>query len=120
MAKKETTKKKTVKKTASKKIINEVADKIIENTTVEEKIEVNPEVMEELKKVSEAKVDLVEYQDPPMEVMNGDPTVVTEKEDKILEIQKEAFKSTFKENKKSSRLLDKSFGYSWNGMEIDY
>ena len=72
-------------------------------------------------KVYEAKVDFVE-QDPPLEkeleVMNGDPTVVAPKEDKILKIQMEALTATFKENKINKR-VDNSIGYSWNGMEMD-
>ena len=66
-------------------------------------------------------------QDPPMEVMNGDPSVIIpsndiepKKEDTIEEV---AFKETFKnvklENKKNNR-IDRSFGYSWNGIEMDY
>lgn len=54
-------------------------------------------------------------QDPPIEVMNGDPTVVTT----VDEIEEEAMAQTFKENKKK-RTIDNVIGYSWNGTEIDY
>ena len=39
--------------------------------------------------------------------------------EKTLEIEKKAFRDTFKGvNNKKSR-IDRSFGYSWNGMEMD-
>ena len=120
MAKKEI---KSNKKSATpKKVIKEVAETIIENAKTEE-IEVNEEAIEELEEASKAKVDFVE-QDPPMEVMNGDPTVVTErkeeeKEDTVLEIQKEAFKAVF-EKRNETRKISDPFNYSWNGQEIDY
>ena len=126
MAKKETTKKTkktSTKNVTSKKVIEEVADSIIENTNMEEEIEVNPEVIEELKRDSEVKVDFVD-EDPPLEVENGDPAVLAPVEEKKVEptIEEAAMKATFKNinNHKSNRLLDKSFGYSWNGMEIDF
>ena len=62
------------------------------------------------------KDDEIVDQDPPLEVMNGDPTVVTEVE----KIEEEAMAETFKENKKSNRIIDRTFGYSWNGQEIDF
>lgn len=120
MAKKEI---KSNKKSATpKKVIKEVAETIIENAKTEE-IEVNQEPMEELEEASKAKVDSVE-QDPPMEVMDDKPTVVTEtkeeeKEDTILEIQKEAFKAVF-EKRNETRKISDPFNYSWNGQEIDY
>lgn len=89
MAKKETTKKTTVKKAAVKKAAVKKArtkkevESIAENIDSKE-IEVNPEVMEELNKVSEPKVDLAE-QDPPLEVINGDPSVLGEVEEDIKE-----------------------------------
>lgn len=61
------------------------------------------------------KNDEIVDQDPPLEVMNGDPTVVTE----VDEIEEEAMAETFKENKKK-RLIDNMIGYSWNGQEIDF
>ena len=58
--------------------------------------------------------DIVD-QDPPLEVMNGDPTVVTT----VDEIEEEAMAETFKENKERKGNVD-PFTYSWNGIEIDY
>ena len=62
------------------------------------------------------KKDKIVDQDPPIEVMNGDPTVVTSVDD----IEEKAMAETFKENKKSNRIIDRTFGYSWNGQEIDF
>ena len=83
----------------------------------DDEIELNQEDLDELKKVSGVKEDFKEEvnQDPPLEVMNGDPTVVTT----IDKIEEEAMAETFKENKKK-RLINNMFGYSWNGQEIDY
>ena len=125
MAKKETTKK-TTKKATSKKatpkeVIEEVATSIIENT--EEKAEVRPEILEKIK------VDtIVVEQDPPIEkveVVNGDPAVVIPSneielnKDLTLEIEKKAFRDTFKGVNNNKSRIDRSFGYSWNGMEMD-
>jgi hypothetical protein len=125
MAKKETTKK-TTKKATSKKatpkeVIEEVATSIIENS--EEKAEVRPEILEEIK------VDtIVVEQDPPIEnveVVNGDPAVVIPSneielnKDLTLEIEKKAFRDTFKGVNNNKSRIDRSFGYSWNGMEMD-
>lgn len=83
----------------------------------DDEIELNQEDLDELKKVSGVKEDFKEEvdQDQPLEVMNGDPTVVTT----IDKIEEEAMAETFKENKKK-RLIDNMIGYSWNGQEIDY
>ena len=62
-----------------------------------------------------------------IEFMNGDPSVIIPSNDielkKVDEIEEAAFKETFKsvklENKKPKR-IDHLFGYSWNGVEIDY
>jgi len=72
------------------------------------------ETLEIQKKIFMEAYDKV-HQDPPMEAMNGDASVLTPTE----EIEEEAMKETFKENK-VSRKADNMFGYSWNGMEIDY
>lgn len=131
MAKKETTKKKktTTKKATSKKIIEEVAENIIENSNIEEEMEVATEVVEdpimEDGTVAEPLRAKQEDEDPPLEeveVVNGDPAVLKPVEEKKEPtIEEAAMKATFKHvnNHKSTRLLDKSFGYSWNGMEID-
>lgn len=132
MAKKETTTKKTkktsTKKVTSKKDIEEVADSIIENTNMEEEMELATEVVDdpvmEDGTVAEPLREKQEDEDPPLEVENGDPAVLKPIEEEKKEeptIEEAAMKATFKDtnNNKSSRLLDKSFGYSWNGMEID-
>ena len=113
--------KKTTTKKAPKKVIEEVATSIIENS--EEKAEVRPEILEEIK------VDtIVVEQDPPIEkveVVNGDPAVVIPSneielnKDLTLEIEKKAFRDTFKGVNNNKSRIDRSFGYSWNGMEMD-
>ena len=129
MAKKETTKKKTTaKKTTSKKTNKEVVDVIINN---EEEITLDPidesgNIAEPLREKQQEEIfeditPIVE-QDQPMEVMNGEPSVVIPsndielKKDTIKEIEEEAFNNTFK---KTNR-IDRTFGYSWNGIEIDF
>lgn len=129
MAKKETAKKTTAKKRTSKKVIKEVAENIIENTKIEEEMELATEVVEgpvmEDGTVAEPLREKQKDEEPPLEVENGDPAVLKLVEEKKKEeptIEEAAMKATFKNinNNKSSRLLDKSFGYSWNGMEIDF
>lgn len=51
-----------------------------------------------------------------IEVMNGDPGVVSP----IDKIEEEAMAETFKDNNKNKKLINNMIGYSWNGMEIDY
>lgn len=131
MAKKETTKKKktTSRKTTSKKIIEQVAENIIENSNLEEEMELATDVVEdpimEDGTVAEPLREKQEDEDPPLEVENGDPAVLVPVEEEKKEeptIEEAAMKATFKDtnNNKSGRLLDQSFGYSWNGMEIDF
>lgn len=70
-------------------------------------------------KVYEVKEDFKEVdQDPPMEMLNDDASVLTQTD----EIEVEAMKETFKEvtENKSRRLNGSPFTYSWNGQEIDY
>ena len=126
--KKTTAKKTTTKKATPKKVIEEVADSIIENS---EKAEVRPEVLEELKKepimetCSEPEymptVEEVEKAIEGFETMNGDPAVIAPKEEevKVTEIHEEAIKQTFKHINNRKGAIDRSFGYSWNGMEMD-
>ena len=132
-------KNKTVKKTTTKKV-NKKETTVMNGdstvvTPVEEEVKIEEEVLEAvsdpidesgniaepLREKQEEEVEHVE-QDPPLEkefeVMNGDPTVVTPKEDEILKMQMEALTATFKENKINKR-IDNSIGYSWNGMEMD-
>lgn len=125
---KKTTAKKTTTKKAPKKVIEEVADSIIENS---EKAEVRPEILEEIKKqepivetCSEPEytptVEEVEETIKGFETMNGDPAVIAPKEEvKVTEIHEEAIKQTFKHINNRKGAIDRSFGYSWNGMEMD-
>lgn len=136
MAKKETakktTKKATSKKATPKEVIEEVATSIIENSEVE-KAEVRQEILDKIK-FDEAvlenlkKEDEMKKQDPPIEkveVVNGDPAVVIPSneielnKDLTLEIEKKAFRDTFKGVNNNKSRIDRLFGYSWNGMEMD-
>jgi hypothetical protein len=121
MAKKETTKKKTTKKSTTKKsVIKEVAEKIIESQEKVELVEQDPPIEQEY-------LDAIAENMATAEIMNGDPSVIIPSNDielkKVDDIEEAAFKETFKnvklENKKS-RKIDSMFGYSWNGVEIDY
>lgn len=153
MAKKETTKKTTKKATSKKatqkEVIEEVATSIIENTEVEkaevrqeilDKIKFDNAVLENLKKEDEIKkqepimetcsepeymptVEEVEKHIEGFETMNGDPAVISPKEEetvKVTEINEEAIKQTFKGLNNHKNKINRSFGYSWNGMEMDF
>ena len=127
-------KSKTAKKTKTKKV--DKKETIVMNgdptviTPVEE-IKIEEDVLEAVEETEDLK-DIVD-QDPPIEkeyldaivenkatmeleldVMNGDPTVVSP----IDEIQEKAFADTFKDSKINKR-IDNFIGYSWNGMEMD-
>ena len=140
MAKKEA--KKTTKKSATKKsVIKEVAEKIIESQEKVELVEQDPPIEQEfLDAVEEntAAEPFIEYKEheyepteeqieKAIEFMNGDPSVIIPSNDielkKVNEIEEAAFKQTFKsvklENKKPKR-INNMFGYSWNGIEMDY
>ena len=143
--KKTTAKKTTTKKATPKKVIKEVADSIIENSEKAEvrqeildKIKFDDAVLENLKKEDEIKkqepimetcsepeytptVEEVEKAIEGFEAMNGDPAVIAPKEDKtkVTEIHEEAIKQTFKHINNRKGAIDRSFGYSWNGMEMD-
>jgi hypothetical protein len=120
---KKTTAKKTTTKKAPKKVIEEVADSIIENTEVEkadvrqeilDKIKFDDAVLENLKKEDEKATET-------FEAMNGDPAVIAPKKEevKVTEIHEEAIKQAFKHINNRKGAIDRSFGYSWNGMEMD-
>ena len=141
MGKKETSKKTTKKKTTKKSVIKEVAEKIIESQEKVELVEQDPPIEQEyLEAIAEnmAAEQFIENKEleyepkeeqieKAIEFMNGDPSVIIPSND--IELKKEetieeaAFKDTFKnvkiENNRNSR-IDRSFGYSWNGVEIDY
>ena len=141
MAKKEA-KKTTKKSTTKKSVIKEVAEKIIESQEKVELVEQDPPIEQEyLDAIAEniAAEPFIEKKEPEyeptqeeiekaIEFMNGDPSVIIPSNDIELkkdtdEIEEAAFKETFKnvdiENKRNSR-IDRTFGYSWNGAEIDY
>jgi hypothetical protein len=140
MAKKEA-KKTTKKSTTKKSVIKEVAEKIIESQEKVELVEQDPPIEQEyLDAIAEniAAEPFIENKEPEyepteeqiekaIEFMNGDPSVIIPSNDielkKVDEIEEAAFKETFKsvklENKKPKR-IDHLFGYSWNGVEIDY
>lgn len=126
MAKKET--KKTSKKSTTKKnIIKEVAESIIKEEKMD-LVEQDPPIEQEfLDAIEENTAALKEQATKEVEVMNGDPSVIIPSNDielkKVDDIEEAAFKQTFKsvkmENKKPKR-INNMFGYSWNGIEMDY
>lgn len=150
MAEKKTTaKKKTTKKAKDKKIIKEVAESIINKEEFEEAakeaVDQDPPLTNldaEIEGVDEANLNAmrnewevksepeyiptVEQVEKAIETMNGDPSVIIPsneieiKKDLTTEIEKKAFRDTFRELNNNKKLkLDNSFGYSWNGMEMD-
>ena len=138
MAEKKTTaKKKTTKKAKEKKIIEEVAESIIKKEEFEEAakeaVDQDPPLTNldaEIEGVDEANLNAMRKEcevKEEVEVMNGDPSVIIPSneievnKDLTLEIERKAFRDTFKELNNNKKLkLDESFGYSWNGMEMDY
>lgn len=142
MAKKETTKKKTAKKsTAKNSIIKEVAESIINEEKmdlVEQDPPIEQEYLDAIVENMATAEPFIEKKEPEyepteeqiqkaIEFMNGDPSVIIPSNDielkKVNEIEEAAFKQTFKtvklENKKPRR-INNMFGYSWNGVEMDY
>jgi hypothetical protein len=150
MAEKKTTaKKKTTKKAKDNKIIKEVAESIIKKEEFEEAtkeaVDQDPPLTNldaEIEGVDEANLNAmrnewevksepeyiptVEQVEKAIETMNGDPSVIIPsneieiKKDLTTEIEKKAFRDTFRELNNNKKLkLDNSFGYSWNGMEMD-
>ena len=147
--KKTTTKKKTTKKAKDNKIIKEVAESIIKKEEFEEAakeaVDQDPPLTNldaEIEGVYEANLNAmrnewkvksepeytptVEQVEKAIETMNGDPSVIIPsneieiKKDLTTEIEKKAFRDTFRELNNNKKLkLDNSFGYSWNGMEMD-
>ena len=140
MGKKETSKKTTKKKTTKKSVIKEVADNIIESQEVkmdliEEDPPIDQELLGEVLSVDSEIIEKKELEYEPtqeeiekaIEFINGDPSVIIPSNEievrKNETIEEAAFKDTFKngkiENEKNGR-IDRMFGYSWNGTEIDY
>lgn len=128
MATKNNSKKKAAKKPTDKKIIKEVAEQIIEREEETKEVELDPPVeTEALEEALSMDTEVVEKKEPEqveetIEVMNGDPSVVVPLNE-TFEIQEKALEETFKslkDNKKSNKIIDRMFGYSWNGMEMDF
>ena len=99
------------KKTTQKKAIKETVETPMSIKEVTQPVEVNFEdeikIAEEvLTPTSEEKEELVE------EIKTEAP------KDAVEEINKQALQETFKENK--TRIIDRVFGYYWNGQEMDY
>lgn len=110
---------KTVKKTAPKKVKEKVVETVIENPQEEQVMEtIEEEVLEPITEtVEEEEITLdgdsvVEDENPILEVANGDPSVLTPKEEEVV-------KEEIKENKQT-RVVGDPFNYSWNGQEIDF
>ena len=131
MAKKKEMKKneKAVPKKRGRKPIIEIADEIVKDNT--EVLEAEDEAIEELEAALGNDNEDVPQEETPMEVVNGDPSVLQEVEKAkeetlhVEEVKKESseikeVKKTTTNNHKNTRMIDKSFGYSWNGMEIDF
>ena len=116
----------------------EELEKIEVRQEILDKIKFDEAALENLKKVYEIKkqepimetcsepeytptVEEVEKAIEGFETMNGDPAVIAPKEDKtkVSEIHEEAIKQTFKHINNRKGAIDRSFGYSWNGMEMD-
>ena len=141
---KKATPKEVIEEVATSIIENTEVEKAEVRQEILDKIKFDEAVLENLKKEDEIKkqepimetcsepeyTPTVEEVDKAIEVfetMNGDPAVVIPSneielnKDLTLEIEKKAFRDTFKglNNNKKTR-LDRTFGYSWNGMEMDY
>ena len=131
MAKKKETKKneKAAPKKRGRKPIIEIANEIVKDNT--EVLEVEDEAIEELEAALGDDNEDAPQEEAPMEVVNGDPSVLQEAEEakeETLHVEEPKNESSeIKEDKKATtnnhkntRMIDKSFGYSWNGMEIDF
>ena len=93
------------KKTTQKKEIKATVETPMSIKEVTQPVEVKIEE-EVLTPTTEEKEELVE------EIKTETP------KDAVEEINKQALQETFKENK--TRIIDRVFGYSWNGQEMDY
>ena len=113
------TTKKAVKRTMPKKEVkNKIVKDILERVEVKEEEGIDPMVLNQIDEKNEEVEPTIEKQ---TETMNGDPSVIIPIEkDEIKEIEKEAMKETFKENKRNNKIVGNTFGYSWNGVEIDF
>ena len=145
-AKKKTTKKakdnKIIKEVAESIIKKEEFDEVTKESEEDKVYVVNPQIVvvdqdpplednRDDEPIMEANSEpeytpTVEQFEKTIETMNGDPSVIIPsneieiKKDLTTEIEKKAFRDTFRELNNNKKLkLDNSFGYSWNGMEMD-
>jgi hypothetical protein len=96
------------KKTIKKEVKEKIQNPIVEEINIEEVLNA---------------VENKENQPTTTIQMENENTVVEEAKDEIVEekvdeIHETAIKETFKEN--NTRLIDRMFGYSWNGQEIEF
>ena len=134
MAKKETTKKKTTTKKTSKKVEEQAPIEVqeFEEAASLEVVEPQEEVAplttldeeEEIEGVDETKLNEMrrEYEvKEEVEVMNGDPAVVTPVEEAEPEPTPQVVEPiSEKEAKARGGVFKRMFGYIWNGQEMDY
>ena len=132
-AKKETTKKKDTaikkkvtpkKNTTAKKTVKQILDednsKVVDlsNATTEEVVK----AFEEIDEVIENDIaEIVETAEPKeeLEVVNGDPAVLTPNEEEPKKVEKVVEKKETTP-KKIIKRISKNFGYFWNGQMIDF
>lgn len=118
--KKATPKKNTIAKKTVKQILEEDNSKVVDlsNATTEEVVK----AFEEIDEVIENDIaEIVETAEPKeeLEVINGDPAVLTPKEEEPKNAEKvvEEKETT---TKKIIKRISKNFGYFWNGQMIDF
>lgn len=118
--KKATPKKKTTTKKSVKQILEEDNSKVVDlsNATTEEVVK----AFEEIDEVIENDIaEIVETAEPKeeLEVVNGDPAVLTPKEEEPKKVEKVVEKKETAP-KKIIKRISKNFGYFWNGQMIDF
>lgn len=99
------------KKTAQKKETKETVETPMSIKEVTQPVEVNFE--DEIKITEEVLTPITEEKEELVEEIKTEAP-----KDAVEEINKQALQETFKENK--TRIIDRVFGYSWNGQEMDY
>ena len=118
--KKATPKKKSTAKKTVKQILEEDNSKVVDlsNATTEEVVK----AFEEIDEVIENDIaEIVETAEPKeeLEVVNGDPAVLTPKEEEPKKVEKVVEKKETTP-KKIIKRISKNFGYFWNGQMIDF
>lgn len=115
--KKKTTKKAATKKAETKKAVKETPKKVkVEKEIVEEPIKVEEPVIEEEKEklVIDKVVDIVGVKKPEIK----ENVVIENKKDEMNTISAE---NVVKEiNNRRIVSFRRDFGYTWNGMQVDY